>query len=491
MEADGMTGASPFEPELLRRVATLGEGLRRRGERLASAESCTGGLIAGACTAIAGSSDWLERGFVTYSNAAKTQMLGVPAELIAQHGAVSQQVAEAMASGALDNAPAQWSVAVTGIAGPGGAVPGKPVGTVWLAWGYAGRIWSRRLQLAGDRDAIRRQTVEAAIRCLEDAVCGSQPSPGSREEATTSEVTHAVLIGELEPDEFDEWLQALRRATPETTVWLTEAEASQQPDRVDVAVVAQPPPGSLVRFTRMRLIQSLWAGVDRLLSDPTRPAHVPLARMVDPMMTRAMVETALWAVLSLHRGFFRYAQNQTQTQWRPHAQPRASDCPVLVLGQGEMGSAVSAALRALGYPVTGWRRTHGRAALDAALGQARVLINLLPLTAETRGLLDARLFAQLPAQASVVNLARGAHLVESDLLNALNSGHIAHAVLDVFQTEPLPDAHPFWRHPRVTVVPHAAAMTDADSAARVVAENLRRLRANEPILHVVEPARGY
>jgi nicotinamide-nucleotide amidase len=147
-------------------VAALAGALRGRGWRLATAESCTGGLIAAACTDLAGSSDWFERGFVTYSNDAKTAMLGVPAGLIAAHGAVSEEVARAMAQGALQRAPVQLTVAVTGIAGPGGAVPGKPVGTVWLAWATAASVRAERLQLAGDRAAVRAATVQAALQRL-------------------------------------------------------------------------------------------------------------------------------------------------------------------------------------------------------------------------------------------------------------------------------------------------------------------------------------
>jgi nicotinamide-nucleotide amidase len=152
--------------DLQDQALALGEALRRRGWRMASAESCTGGLIAAACTSVAGSSDWFERGFVTYSNEAKTALLGVPPALIAQHGAVSEAVARAMAAGALQHAPVQLAVAVTGIAGPGGGSPAKPVGTVWLAWGTAGAVQAERLQLQGDRSAVRRQTVEQAFRRL-------------------------------------------------------------------------------------------------------------------------------------------------------------------------------------------------------------------------------------------------------------------------------------------------------------------------------------
>ena len=154
-----------FEPQVLE----LGQRLRARGWRLASAESCTGGLIAAACTSVAGSSDWFERGFVTYSNEAKIDDADVPAATIAAHGAVSEAVAVAMAEGVLRHAPVQLAVAVTGIAGPGGATPDKPVGLVWLAWGTPGGVQAMRLQLAGDRSAVRRQTVQAALERLLEA----------------------------------------------------------------------------------------------------------------------------------------------------------------------------------------------------------------------------------------------------------------------------------------------------------------------------------
>ena len=151
-----------FEPA----VQALADALRARGWRMATAESCTGGLIAAACTQVAGSSDWFERGFVTYSNQAKSDLLGVPPALITRHGAVSEEVACAMATGAMTRAPVALAVAVTGIAGPGGAVPGKPVGTVWLSWATRTGTEAERLQLAGDRDAVRAQTVALALARL-------------------------------------------------------------------------------------------------------------------------------------------------------------------------------------------------------------------------------------------------------------------------------------------------------------------------------------
>ena len=223
--------------------------------------------------------------------------------------------------------------------------------------------------------------------------------------------------------------------------------------------------------------------------------------MVDPMMNRAMAETATWAVLSLHRRAFDYAAQQRQTQWRPLPQKRADEVAVLVLGLGEMGRTTAQQLAALGYRVAGWSAraravagvatTAGWATLPAVLGAADIVVNLLPLTDDTRGLFDRTRLAQMRAGASLVNLARGAHVVEKELLAALNAGRLAHAVLDVFDSEPLPATHVFWFHPQVTVWPHAAAQTDLRSAAAVVAANVEAVRRDEPAAHLVDRSRGY
>lgn len=292
-----------------------------------------------------------------------------------------------------------------------------------------------------------------------------------------------MLAGDIGRSEWQRWRDALAAAMPEAE-WLD----APQPD-VTAAVVANPPPGRLQGLPQLKLIQSLWAGVDRLLADPTLPAGVPIARMVDPAMSAAMAETALWAVLSLHRGFFAYQRRQREGVWRAHAQRQAAEVSVLVLGQGEMGRAAAARIAALGYRVHGWRRD-GQA-LAPLLATSEIVINLLPLTPATHGLLDAAFFAALPPRASIVNLARGAHVVEADLLAALDAGHLRHAVLDVFHAEPLPREHRFWMHPRVTLLPHAAALTDPRSAAAVAARNLRALRDGGPLVHLVDRERRY
>lgn len=313
-----------------------------------------------------------------------------------------------------------------------------------------------------------------------------------------------LLSGEFEAAELHEWQQCLAAALPEAR-WLSREQALQQADAVQVAVVANPPPGSLRGLPRLRLIQSLWAGVDRLLGDPTLPPGVPIARMVDPAMNASMAETAFWATLALHRGYFDYAQAQREQRWQPQSQRRADSVHVLVLGLGQMGTAAARCIARQGYRVSGWSLQpraasadlegiacrHGPQALAPLLARSEIVINLLPLTPATQGLLDTRFFAALPRGAGVVNLARGAHVDDAALLAALDSGQVGHAVLDVFHQEPLPAGHPYWLHPRVTVLPHVAAQTDPRSASQVVATNVRALYAGQSLAHLVQTQRGY
>lgn len=305
-----------------------------------------------------------------------------------------------------------------------------------------------------------------------------------------------LLSGRWSAAERDQWLTLLGAALPEERFVL-----APEPE-VEIAVVANPAPGALQGLPRLGFIQSLWAGVEKLLADETLPTGIPLARMVDPAMNEAMPQTALWAVLGLHRGFFQVQAQQRRREWRQPAQPRAAEWQVLVLGLGELGGRVAQALAAQGYAVSGYSRSPadlagvrclhgGLEVLDAALAEADTVINLLPLTETTRGLFDAARFARFKPGAGFVNLARGAHVQEADLLAALAQGRPGHAVLDVFQLEPLPPEHAFWGHEQITVLPHTAAQTDARSAAALVAANVRAWRAGSPPAHGVKRERGY
>ncbi|WP_318013766.1 2-hydroxyacid dehydrogenase [Roseateles oligotrophus] len=310
-----------------------------------------------------------------------------------------------------------------------------------------------------------------------------------------------LLLGRWSAAERDGCLALLQAAMPDEQWLLAPPSNPAEAAEVEVAIVANPEPGSLGGLPNLRLIQSLWAGVERLMQDLTLPPDVPLARMVDPAMNEAMVHTALWAVLSLQRGFFDVLAQQARREWRQPAQPRAAEWRVLVLGAGELGGRVATGLALQGYKVSAWSRRparldgvqslQGEAGLSLGLAQADVMINLLPLTEQTRSFFDAARFAAMKPGASLVNLARGAHVVEADLLAALDRGHLRRAVLDVFAQEPLPSEHPFWQHAKVTVLPHCAAQTDPRSAVAVVKRNILALRAGATLQHLVQRQQGY
>lgn len=295
------------------------------------------------------------------------------------------------------------------------------------------------------------------------------------------------------------WVGPLSAALPDDTIHVYPDV--DDPGAIECAIVAVPPPGVLTGFPNLRLIQSLWVGVESLLTDTTLPTDVPLARLVDPGMTETMTETVLQHVLNAHRSYEEYREQQAARLWRQVPQVRASARRVGLLGLGELGSAAARALAGLGFDVAGWSRQPkdlagigsftGPEGFLPFLARTEILVCLLPLTATTRGILDARAFAALPRGATIINLARGGHIDDDDLLAALDAGQVGRAVLDVFNIEPLPTEHPYWRHPRVVVLPHMAAETDPQTAVAQVAENLRRLKAGEPLLNVVDRAAGY
>ncbi|MCR8548102.1 glyoxylate/hydroxypyruvate reductase A [Salipiger sp. P9] len=272
------------------------------------------------------------------------------------------------------------------------------------------------------------------------------------------------------------------------------------PEGVDYIVYA---PDSQVTdftpYTGLKAVLSLWAGVERI--SPNTTLRVPLARMVDDEgLTRGMVEYVTGHVLRHHLGMDAHIVNPGH-DWAPVVPPLATERPVSVLGLGILGRACAEALAGLGFPVTGWSRRaksvdgitcqFGPDGLVKALKSAEILVLLLPDTPATQNLLDAETLALLPRGAAIVNPGRGPLIDDAALIAALDAGQIGHATLDVFRTEPLPAGHPFWAHPRVTVTPHIAAATRTGSAARVIAENIRRGEADEPLLYLVDRSAGY
>ena len=273
-----------------------------------------------------------------------------------------------------------------------------------------------------------------------------------------------------------------------------------EPERIDIGLMYGLPPQGLRAFTQLRAVISLSAGINQF--DRARmPPGVPLARSIDSSLTQHMVAYAKAAVYRYHRRFHRYERHSRESVWqfelpRPNAQTAIG-----VLGLGELGSGVAAALAADGFEVHGWSRslkplagirTHaGASGLRAMAGAVDILINLLPLTAETRGVLSRALFAQLRPASFLINMGRGDHLVEADLLDALAQGRLEAATLDVASVEPLPAGHPFWVHPGILITPHIAGITMPSTAAPQIAENVRRAMRGEPLLHRVDSARGY
>ena len=259
-------------------------------------------------------------------------------------------------------------------------------------------------------------------------------------------------------------------------------------------------PDLATRFPNLEVMFSSGAGVDQFAPHMI-PDGVALVRMIEPGIATTMAEYVTLATLLLHRNFKTYANLQAQGRWEQIRVWPASSRSVGVMGLGNLGQAALARLSQLGFKLRGWNRSPraldgaecftGAAELDAFLSGCDILICLLPLTDETRGILSSRLFAQLPQGAGLINVGRGGHLVEADLLAALASGQISGAVLDVAEIEPLTDGHPFWAHPGIVLTPHVASMTQPETAARVLLDNIRRHRVGEPMLGLVDLGRGY
>jgi glyoxylate/hydroxypyruvate reductase A len=273
------------------------------------------------------------------------------------------------------------------------------------------------------------------------------------------------------------------------------------PADVDYALVWRPEPGLLASLPNLKLILSLGAGVDHILCDPQLPRRVPIVRLVDPYMTDAMSEYVALQVLRLHRRDLDYRAQQERGVWRELAQKNAAERTVGILGFGELGQDAARKLIGLGFDAALWGRREktvdglrgyaGSAGLPALLGRSEILVCLLPLTADTKSILNAQTLAMLPKGSALINAARGEHMVEEDLLFALASGRLSAAVLDVFQDEPLPAGHPFWRHPRIVVTPHIAAATHPETAAPIILDNIRRFEQGRPLLHQIDLAQGY
>lgn len=301
------------------------------------------------------------------------------------------------------------------------------------------------------------------------------------------------------PEQWTQWKPHLERAFEAAGI---SPELTNDRSRLDATHIVYAPSPEVVDFSvygELRAVLSMWAGVENVINNKT--LTVPLTRMVEPGLTEGMAEYVLGHVMRHHLLSDTYISHQNG-QWRSDVvAPLARDRCVGILGLGALGQAAAKLLVGVGFQVMGWSRTakslagvtcvSGDDGLQEILGHSEILTLLLPLTPATRNILDKSAMAQMSKGAVIINPGRGPLIDDDALLAALDSGHLSHATLDVFRTEPLPTDHPFWAHQKITVTPHIAAATRPNTGANVIAENLKRSLNGDPLLHLVDRDSGY
>ena len=300
-------------------------------------------------------------------------------------------------------------------------------------------------------------------------------------------------------DSLNWWVEMLRELLPGW--WVTSLTDATPPEEIDFAVVWRPRTGDLAGFPNLKAIVSIGAGIDHVLADEELPRGVPIIRTVGHDLTQRMQEYVALHVLRHHRDMPRQLEAQAERDWHSIVVPVASSRKVGVMGLGNLGAAAAQVLMQVGFDTRGWSKSAktldgietfvGQEQRDRFLHDCEILVNLLPLTPETEGILNESLFAKLPHGACIINCARGPHLVDDDLLAALGTGRIKQATLDVFHQEPLPVDHPFWTHPAITVTPHIASRIDAKTGGRLIAQNLKVFAETGTCPDVADAERGY
>lgn len=296
-----------------------------------------------------------------------------------------------------------------------------------------------------------------------------------------------TLVYKADPKRGAIWAELFARHAPRLPfrIWPDVGD----PKQVRFLATWLPPDDLAATFPNLEVLFSVGAGVDQL-NLALIPDHVKLVRMIEPALVATMAEYVSFAVIALHRDMPLYLQQQRDRVWREHRVRAPGASRVGILGMGLLGAAALAQLRTLGFDCVGWSRSSGED-LAAFLARTDILVCLLPLTDGTRGILDRRLFDLLPSGAALVNVGRGGHLVEADLIDALDRGHLRAAVLDVSETEPPPPDHPFWHHPKIWLTPHIASTTQPESAVQALLANLARYERGEPMDGLVDKRKGY
>ena len=298
---------------------------------------------------------------------------------------------------------------------------------------------------------------------------------------------------------IDLWKKALQKAGPGIPIYSFLED--HPPEQVDMAIVWKHPKGSLKNYPNLKCIASFGAGVDFIFEDKERPSDVPVTRVVDPKLASDMSEFVLGQILAHLKHFFQYKLDQLNHKWEMRSYGRIADVSVGIMGMGALGRALAEDLLKLNFRVTGWANSSkddmdipisiGKEQRDSFLAGADILVCLLPLTTETAGILNEELFAKLPGGAYIINVARGGHLVDNDLLKMIDIGHLSGASLDVFHTEPLKKDHPFWNHPRIHLTPHIASVSDISSVTPQLVKNYQLMKSGMPLINLVSPAKGY
>jgi len=301
-------------------------------------------------------------------------------------------------------------------------------------------------------------------------------------------------------DPADSWKSMMADLMPELE--FIEWKPKQEPrNDIDYALVWKPPSGVLKEYTGLKAILSLGAGVDGIFCDPELPTHLPVVRLIDQGLTEGMSEYMIYWTLHFHRDFDVYRSRVNARLWKQHRQAVTAQRTIGIMGMGELGGDSARKLSALGFNVAGWSRTEksipgvesysGENEMDAFLERSDILICLLPLTSATTGIINKELLQKLPKGAVFINGARGGHVVDDDLRDVLDSGHLRAAVLDVFNTEPLPEDHYWWSHPKVYITPHIASQTQPHSAAERIKHSIECFERGETPENIVDLKQGY
>tara|TARA_R110002051_G_scaffold137916_4_gene210633 strand:- start:59204 stop:60133 length:930 start_codon:yes stop_codon:yes gene_type:complete len=295
------------------------------------------------------------------------------------------------------------------------------------------------------------------------------------------------------------WKNALLKANSSLKVYSYLDEHPKED--ITMAVIWKHPKGSLANYPNLKCIASAGAGVDYIFEDENRPKNIPITRIVDPYLASDMSEHVLAVILAHLKNLNAYKIKQEQNKWEPMDYLRIKDVTIGILGLGELGALTATDLTKYGFKVQGWSRSKknikgvhtfsGENEQSAFLSTTNILVCLLPLTPVTEGILNKKLLSQLPEKAYVINVARGGHMVDDDLIALLDSGHLSGACLDVYHTEPLPRSHVFWNHKKVHMTPHYASVSDTNSVIPQIVENYKRLDSGKKLKNLVDTDKGY